>query len=100
MEDLIINVQIVPRLIPIQSYNFTVKEGLSRDINTDIVNILHPFYSAENPVFAVEEPPQHGEIRYRDGHELSHFTWEEVRRENTNVETSLKYLLSNLPHML
>lgn len=78
VEDLEISVNVVPRIIPIQIFNFTVKEGLSRAINADIVNISHPFYSSANIDFVVEEQPQHGDIRYLDGDELSYFTWEEV----------------------
>uniref|UniRef100_UPI0037E783E0 chondroitin sulfate proteoglycan 4 n=1 Tax=Semicossyphus pulcher TaxID=241346 RepID=UPI0037E783E0 len=79
VEDLQVSVNIVPRLIPIQTFNFTVKEGLSRVINEDIVNVSHPFYSSANIDFVVEEPPQHGDIRYLDGDELTYFTWEEVK---------------------
>uniref|UniRef100_A0A8D2ZWR2 Chondroitin sulfate proteoglycan 4 n=1 Tax=Scophthalmus maximus TaxID=52904 RepID=A0A8D2ZWR2_SCOMX len=79
VEDLQISVNIVPRLIPIQTFNFTVKEGLSRAINAETINISHPFYSSANIDFVVEEPPQHGDIRYLDGDELSYFTWEEVK---------------------
>ena len=79
VEDLHVSVNIVPRIIPIQTFNFTVKEGLSRAINAEIVNISHPFYSSANIDFVVEEAPQHGDIRYLDGDELVYFTWEEVR---------------------
>lgn len=78
VEDLHISVDIVPRLIPVQTFNFTVKEGLSRAINAEIINISHPFYSLVNIEFFVEESPQHGDIRYLDGDELTYFTWEEV----------------------
>ncbi|XP_040894769.1 chondroitin sulfate proteoglycan 4 isoform X2 [Toxotes jaculatrix] len=79
VEDLQISVNIVPRMIPIQAFNFTVKEGLSRVINTEIINISHPFYSSENIEWHVEELPQHGEIRYIDGDEATYFSWEEVK---------------------
>ncbi|XP_031718934.1 chondroitin sulfate proteoglycan 4 [Anarrhichthys ocellatus] len=79
VEDLHISVNIVPQLIPIQTFNFTVKEGLSRAINTEIVNISHPFYTSANIDFLVEEAPQHGEIRYLDGDEVTYFTWEELK---------------------
>ncbi|XP_068579797.1 chondroitin sulfate proteoglycan 4 [Cebidichthys violaceus] len=79
VEDLHISVNIVPQLIPIQTFNFTVKEGLSRAINAEIVNISHPFYTSANIDFLVEEAPQHGEIRYLDGDELTYFTWEELK---------------------
>lgn len=73
---------IVPRLIPIQTFNFSVKEGLSRAINTDIINISHPFYGSASIEFIVEEPPQHGDLRYVNGDDLSYFTFEEVRRQS------------------
>ncbi|XP_039665466.1 chondroitin sulfate proteoglycan 4 [Perca fluviatilis] len=79
VEDLHISVNIVPQLIPIQTFNFTVKEGLSRAINAEILNILHPFYSLANIYFVVEEAPQHGDIRYLDGDKLTYFTWEEIK---------------------
>ncbi|XP_056243271.1 chondroitin sulfate proteoglycan 4 isoform X2 [Seriola aureovittata] len=79
VEDLKISVNIVPRLIPIQAFNFTVKEGLSRVINAEIVNISHPFYSSINIEFIVDESPQHGDLRYLDGDEVNYFTWEEVK---------------------
>lgn len=78
VEDLHVSVDIVPRLIPVQTFNFSVKEGLSWPINAEIINISHPFYSLANIEFFVEESPQHGDIRYLDGDELAYFTWEEV----------------------
>lgn len=80
IDDLQISVDIVPRLIPVQIANFTVKEGFSRVINTDIVNISHPFYRSENIDFVVEEPPQHGDLRYLDGDEPTYITWEEIKQ--------------------
>lgn len=80
VEDLEVSVNIVPRFIPLQTFNFSVKEGLSRVIDADIVNITHPFYSSGNIDFMVEEAPQHGDIRHRDGDEVTYFTWEEVCR--------------------
>lgn len=78
VEDLQVSVNVVPRIIPIQAVNFTVKEGLSRVINADIVNISHPYYNSINIEFIVEESPQHGDLRYVDGDEVTYFTWEEV----------------------
>uniref|UniRef100_A0A8C2ZBR2 Chondroitin sulfate proteoglycan 4 n=1 Tax=Cyclopterus lumpus TaxID=8103 RepID=A0A8C2ZBR2_CYCLU len=79
VEDLHVSVNIVPRLIPVQTFNFTVKEGFSRAIDAEIVNISHPFYTSANIDFVVEEAPQHGEIRYLDGDEVTYFTWEELK---------------------
>ncbi|KAI3370602.1 hypothetical protein L3Q82_007170 [Scortum barcoo] len=79
VEDLRVSVNIVPRLIPIQAFNFTVKEGLSRAVDAEIVNITHPFYSSATIEFVVEEGPQHGDLRYLDGDGPNYFTWEEIK---------------------
>ncbi|KAM9753315.1 chondroitin sulfate proteoglycan 4 [Menidia menidia] len=79
VENLRIPVNIVPRLIPIQTFNFSVKEGLSKVINSDIINISHPFYSSADIEFYVEEPPQHGVLRYPYGDDLTYFRWDEVK---------------------
>ncbi|XP_037308043.2 chondroitin sulfate proteoglycan 4 [Pungitius pungitius] len=79
VEDLHVSVNIVPRLIPIHTFNFTVREGLGRAINAEIVNISHPFYTSANITFDVEEPPQHGEIGNLAGEEVNTFTWEELK---------------------
>lgn len=80
VDDLRMMVDIVPRLIPIQALNFSVREGGGMALTTELLNISHSFYSAVNVDFVVEEPPQHGDIRYLDGdeQELTFFTWEEV----------------------
>lgn len=85
VENLHISVDIVPRLIPVQAFNFSVKEGLSWPIDAEVINISHPFYSSANIEFFVEESPQHGDIRYLDGDELTYFTWEEVGRDIASV---------------
>ncbi|XP_051917930.1 chondroitin sulfate proteoglycan 4 [Hippocampus zosterae] len=79
VEDLRIAVNIVPRIIPIRALNFTVKEGFSRVINDDVINISDPFYNSFNIEFVVDDRPKHGEIRFQDGDELTYFTWEEIR---------------------
>ncbi|XP_029010257.1 chondroitin sulfate proteoglycan 4 [Betta splendens] len=82
VENLQISVNIVPRLIPVQIFNFTVREGLSTVINAEVINISHPFYRTASIDFTVEDPPQHGEIRYQEGDELTYFTWNEVKLGN------------------
>ncbi|XP_029952470.1 chondroitin sulfate proteoglycan 4 [Salarias fasciatus] len=79
VEDLRVAVDVVPQLIPLQTFNFTVKEGLSKVINTAVVNISHPFYTSANIEFVVDEAPEHGEIRYVDGDELPYFSWEDIK---------------------
>ncbi|KAJ7998296.1 hypothetical protein DPEC_G00221220 [Dallia pectoralis] len=80
-EGLVMSVDVVPRLIPVQTQNFEVREGGEAALTAELLNISHPFYSSANVDFIVEEPPQNGTIRYLDGddQELSYFTWEEVK---------------------
>lgn len=80
VEDLRVAVNVVPGIIPVQTLNFTLREGSIVPLSPDILNISHPYYSSANIDFVVETPPRHGSIRYLDGDEdeLSFFTWDEV----------------------
>lgn len=79
IEDLEVQVDIVPRIIPVQVVNLTVREGGSVALTQDILNITHPFYRSINIDFLMEEAPQHGDIKYLDEEDrLDTFTWEDV----------------------
>lgn len=82
VEDLEVQVNIMPRLIPVQVANLTVREGDAVAISEDILNITHPFYRSLHIEFLIEETPHHGEIRYmnrnEDDDELVSFTWDDV----------------------
>uniref|UniRef100_A0AAV2KZI6 Laminin G domain-containing protein n=1 Tax=Knipowitschia caucasica TaxID=637954 RepID=A0AAV2KZI6_KNICA len=79
VEDLQVFVNIVPRLIPVQTQNLTVKEGQSRIIDGAVVNVSHAFYALASLDFVVEDPPQHGELRSMNGDEVPYFTWSELK---------------------
>ncbi|XP_076863031.1 chondroitin sulfate proteoglycan 4 [Brachyhypopomus gauderio] len=83
VEDLRVQVEVVPRLIPVQVVNFTLLEGGALALNEEVLNITHPFYRSIDVEFIVEEAPQHGVIRYLDRDEdgLVTFTWEDVQQE-------------------
>lgn len=78
--DLEVQVGIMPRLIPVQVANLTVREGDAVTLSEDILNITHPFYRSVHIEFLMEETPQHGDIRYldRDDDGLVSFTWDDV----------------------
>lgn len=79
VENVEVQVDIVPRLIPVQVVNLTVKEGGSVALTQEILNVTHPFYRALNIEFIMVEAPQHGDIRYvEDGDGVVSFTWEKV----------------------
>uniref|UniRef100_A0A671S7I4 Chondroitin sulfate proteoglycan 4-like n=1 Tax=Sinocyclocheilus anshuiensis TaxID=1608454 RepID=A0A671S7I4_9TELE len=79
IEDLEVQVVIVPRIIPIQVVNLTVREGGSVALTQEVLNITHQFYRSKNIDFFMEEAPQHGDIKYLDEEDgLDTFTWEDV----------------------
>ncbi|XP_059402333.1 chondroitin sulfate proteoglycan 4-like [Carassius carassius] len=81
IEDLEVQVVIVPRIIPIQVVNLTVREGGSVALTQEVLNITHHFYRSMNIDFFMEEAPQHGDIKYLDKDDgLDTFTWEDVQQ--------------------
>ncbi|XP_073688143.1 chondroitin sulfate proteoglycan 4 [Garra rufa] len=81
VEDLEVQVVIVPRIIPIQVVNLTVREGGSVALTQEVLNITHHFYRSMNIEFIMEEAPQHGEIKYLDEEDgLVSFTWDDVQQ--------------------
>ncbi|XP_043084312.1 chondroitin sulfate proteoglycan 4 [Puntigrus tetrazona] len=81
IEDLQVQVVIVPRIIPVQVVNLTVREGGSVPLTQEILNITHQFYRSMNIEFFMEEAPQHGEIKYLDEEDgLITFTWDDVQQ--------------------
>ncbi|KAI5615469.1 chondroitin sulfate proteoglycan 4 [Silurus asotus] len=82
IEDLEVQVDIMPRFIPVQVANLTVREGDHVILTEDILNITHPFYRSVHIEFIMEKEPQHGEIRYVDKEDdaLVTFTWDDVQQ--------------------
>ncbi|XP_056596262.1 chondroitin sulfate proteoglycan 4 isoform X1 [Triplophysa dalaica] len=81
VENVEVQVEIVPRLIPVQVVNLTVREGGSVALTQEVLNITHPFYRQLSVDFIMEEEPQHGDIRYvEDEDGVVSFTWAEVQQ--------------------
>ncbi|XP_051545083.1 chondroitin sulfate proteoglycan 4 [Myxocyprinus asiaticus] len=81
VEGLEVQVDIVPRIIPVQVLNLTVREGGSVALTQETLNITHPFYRSINIEFIMEEAPQHGDIKYvKQEDELVAFSWEDVQQ--------------------
>lgn len=79
VENVEVQVEIVPRLIPVQVVNLTVREGGSVALTQEVLNITHPFYRQFSVDFIMEEEPQHGDIRYLEDEDgVVSFTWAEV----------------------
>ncbi len=98
IEDLQVQVVIVPRIIPMQVVNLTVREGGSVALTQEVLNITHPFYRSMNIEFIMEEAPQHGDIKYLDEEDgLVTFTWEDV---SANKYTTFYYYLYTISNLL
>uniref|UniRef100_A0A672QXZ4 Si:dkey-193c22.2 n=1 Tax=Sinocyclocheilus grahami TaxID=75366 RepID=A0A672QXZ4_SINGR len=95
VNDIIMSVDIIPRLIPIEVSNITLKEGASKALTEDVIRVTNPHFSGLNFVYYVSEGPLHGRIensRFR-GIPTTYFTRKQVEQEfiyyvHDNTETS------------
>lgn len=62
VSNIIVSVDIIPRLIPIEVSNITLKEGASKALTEDIIRVTNPHFSGLNFVYHVSEGPLHGRI--------------------------------------
>uniref|UniRef100_A0A671LM30 Si:dkey-193c22.2 n=1 Tax=Sinocyclocheilus anshuiensis TaxID=1608454 RepID=A0A671LM30_9TELE len=62
VNDIIVSVDIIPRLIPIEVSNITLKEGASKALTEDVISVTNPHFSGLNFVYYVSEGPLHGRI--------------------------------------
>ncbi|KAM6958782.1 chondroitin sulfate proteoglycan 4 [Aplochiton taeniatus] len=77
------SVDIIPKFIPLQVYNFTVKEGGSKALTKEVLNVVSLHFSGLNFLYNVSEPPQHGHIEYTryPGKPITSFTRRQVDNE-------------------
>ncbi|KAK9974528.1 hypothetical protein ABG768_022617 [Culter alburnus] len=95
VSDIIMSVDIIPRLIPIEVSNITLKEGASKALTEDIIRVTNPHFSGLNFVYYVSEGPLHGRIENSrfPGISTTYFTRKQVEQEfiyyiHDNTETS------------
>ncbi|XP_051949978.1 chondroitin sulfate proteoglycan 4 [Xyrauchen texanus] len=94
VSDIIMSVDIIPRLIPIEVSNITLKEGASKALTEEIIRVTNPHFSGLNFVYYISESPMHGHIensRFR-GIPTTYFTRKQVEQEfiyyvHDNTET-------------
>lgn len=58
------SVDIIPRLIPLQVSNFTLKEGASKALTQEILKVTNRHFSGVDFLYSLTEPPQHGHIEH------------------------------------
>ncbi len=96
VNDIIMSMDIIPRLIPIEVSNITLKEGASKSLTEDVIRVTNPHFSGLNFVYYVSEGPLHGRIensRFR-GIPTTYFTRKQVKfsqfftclKKNRNME--------------
>ncbi|XP_051534286.1 chondroitin sulfate proteoglycan 4-like [Myxocyprinus asiaticus] len=94
VSDIIMPVDIIPCLIPIEVSNITLKEGASKALTEEIIRVTNPHFSGLNFVYYISESPMHGHIensRFR-GIPTTYFTRKQVEQEfiyyvHDNTET-------------
>ncbi|KAM6984670.1 chondroitin sulfate proteoglycan 4-like [Aplochiton taeniatus] len=59
-----INVEIIPRLIPLEVSDMTVLEGASTPLTPDSIKVTHSHFSALNLIYYVSKPPHNGHIEH------------------------------------
>uniref|UniRef100_A0AAY4BN72 Laminin G domain-containing protein n=1 Tax=Denticeps clupeoides TaxID=299321 RepID=A0AAY4BN72_9TELE len=76
-------VDIIPSLIPLKVFNFTVKEGASKALTEEIIRVTSQHFEGLNIQFSVSNGPQHGRIEHSRFPEqpISTFTQREVEQE-------------------
>lgn len=73
-------VDVIPRLIPLQVSNFTLKEGASKALTQEILKVTNRHFSGINFLYSLTQPPQHGHIEHsrHPGVPLTSFTRRQV----------------------
>ncbi|XP_069780448.1 chondroitin sulfate proteoglycan 4 [Narcine bancroftii] len=61
-------IDIIPRLIPVEVHNFTIKEGASKALTEDFIKIASTHFGKINFEYLIIKMPNHGHV------ENSHFT--------------------------
>ncbi|XP_071260501.1 chondroitin sulfate proteoglycan 4-like isoform X2 [Salvelinus alpinus] len=78
-----ISVDIIPRLIPLQVSNFTLREGESKALTQEVLRVTNRHFSGLNFLYSLTEPPQNGYIEHSryPGVPVLSFTRRQVEQE-------------------
>ncbi|XP_072107890.1 chondroitin sulfate proteoglycan 4 [Mobula birostris] len=76
-------IDIIPRLIPVEVHNFTIKEGASKALTEDFIKIASPHFAELNFEYIIIKVPNHGHIEnsHFPGHPLLSFTRHQIEEE-------------------
>ncbi|XP_031672474.1 chondroitin sulfate proteoglycan 4 [Oncorhynchus kisutch] len=78
-----ISVDIIPRLIPLQVSNFTLREGGAKALTQEVLRVTNRHFSGLNFLYSVTEPSQNGYIEHSryPGVPVLSFTRRQVEQE-------------------
>ncbi|XP_042187800.1 chondroitin sulfate proteoglycan 4 [Callorhinchus milii] len=76
-------IDIIPRVIPIQIQNFTIKEGAAKALTENIIKISSQHFAGLNLEYSIIEQPKHGYVEnsHFPGISLVSFTRQQVEQE-------------------
>ncbi|KAM3610464.1 uncharacterized protein V6R79_004323 [Siganus canaliculatus] len=77
------SVDIIPRLIPLQVSNITLKEGASKALTQDVLKVTNKHFSGVNFLYSLTKHPQHGHVEHsrHPGVPLTSFSRRQVEHE-------------------
>nr|XP_006626860.1 PREDICTED: chondroitin sulfate proteoglycan 4-like [Lepisosteus oculatus] len=80
---IMILIEIIPRMIPLEIYNITLKEGASKALTEDVIKVNNKHFAALSFQYFIWDPPKHGHIEHSryPGVHLSSFTRTQVEQE-------------------
>ncbi|XP_036835121.1 chondroitin sulfate proteoglycan 4 [Oncorhynchus mykiss] len=78
-----ISVDIIPRLIPLQVSNFTLREGGAKALTQEVLRVTNRHFSGLNFLYSLTEPPQNGYVEHSryPGVPVLTFTRRQVEQE-------------------
>ncbi|XP_038646822.1 chondroitin sulfate proteoglycan 4-like [Scyliorhinus canicula] len=80
---ILIRIDIIPKLIPVEVHNFTIREGASKALTEDFIKVTSSHFAELNFEYSVTEKPKHGHIENSrfPGLPLLSFTRQQVEQE-------------------
>ncbi|KAL7836517.1 hypothetical protein AOLI_G00278010 [Acnodon oligacanthus] len=83
VSDISLTVDIIPRLIPVEVFNITLKEGASKALTEKTIRVSNQHFSGLHFVYYVSEGPLHGHIENSrfPGLPTTYFTRKQVEQE-------------------
>ncbi|XP_061071955.1 chondroitin sulfate proteoglycan 4-like [Conger conger] len=76
-------VDIIPQLIPLQVFNITLKEGSTKALTEEVIEVTNQHFAGLDFQYVISEPPQHGHIEHSrvPGVPITTFTRKEVEQQ-------------------